>query len=65
MNPCSKCSKIRKFLSLLVNSFPFVRELRLHRKIRHKRLKMQCRLSKDEPKHLRSYIMQSGTIRRL
>jgi hypothetical protein len=65
MSQCSKCSKVRKFLSLLINCFPFVREFRLRKKIRYKRLKMQCSLSKDEPKHLRRYILQSGTIRRL
>lgn len=64
MSQCSKCSKVRKFLSLLINCFPFVGEFRLRKKIRYKRLKMQCSL-KDEPKHLRRYILQSGTIRRL
>ncbi|TLY47853.1 MAG: hypothetical protein E6K54_05590 [Gammaproteobacteria bacterium] len=64
MSSCTKCSKIRRFLLLLVNGFPFVRELRLRRKIRQKRIRMQ-KLIKDEPKHLRRYIMQSGTIRRL
>lgn len=64
MSSCTKCSKIRRFLLLLVNGFPFVRELRLRRKIRQKRVRMQ-KLIKDEPKHLRRYIMHSGTIRRL
>lgn len=64
MSQCSKCSKIRKFLSLLVKGFPFIREFRLRRKIRRKRLKMQ-KIIKDEPKHLRRYLLQSGTIRRL
>lgn len=64
MSQCSKCSKIRKFLSLLVNSFPFIREYRVRRKIRYKKLKMQ-KLIKDDPKHLRRYILRSGTIRRL
>lgn len=59
-----QCSKIRKFLSLLANGFPFVREFRTHRKIRQKRLKMR-KFIKDEPKHLRRYVIQSGTIRRL
>jgi hypothetical protein len=53
------------FLSLLINCFPFVREFRLHKKIRHKKIKMQRKLIKDEPKHLRRYVMMSGTIRRL
>lgn len=64
MSQCAKCSKIRKFLSLLINGFPFVREFRLRRKIRHKRIKIKKRIN-DEPKHLRRYILQSGTIRRL
>jgi hypothetical protein len=64
MQQCSQCSKIRKFLSLLVNGFPFVREFRVRKKIRYKRLKMQ-KLIKDDPKHLRRYILRSGTIRRL
>ena len=64
MRQCSRCSKIRKFLLLLVNGFPFVREFRL-RKIRQKKIKMQRVVYKNEPKHLRRYIMQSGTIRRL
>ncbi|MEN9917368.1 MAG: hypothetical protein RLY40_1307 [Pseudomonadota bacterium] len=64
MSQCSKCSKIRQFLLLLVNGFPFVRELRVRRKIRQKRIRMQ-KLTKDEPKHLRRYLMQSVTIRRL
>lgn len=53
------------FLSLLIDCFPFVREFRLRKKIRHKRLKMQRKLPKEEPKHLRRYVMLSGTIRRL
>lgn len=69
MRQCSQCSKVRRFLSLLINNFPFVREFRLRKKIRHKKLKMQRKLSrklsKDEPKHLRRYVMLSGTIRRL
>ncbi|WP_342227080.1 hypothetical protein [Rickettsiella endosymbiont of Rhagonycha lignosa] len=64
MRQCSKCSKIRKFLTLLANGFPFIREYRVRRKIRYKKLKMQ-KLIKDDPKHLRRYILQSGTIRRL
>lgn len=64
MHKFSRCSKLRKFLSLLINGFPFVRELRASRKIRQKKLKMPTFI-KDEPKHLRRYIRQSGTIRRL
>jgi len=62
MRQSSKCAR---FLSLLVNCFPWVREYRLHRKIRHKRLKIQLKLPKDEPKHLRRYVILSGSIRRL
>lgn len=65
MQKCSKCLKFRKFLLSLMDGFPFVRELRLRKKLRNKRLKMQRKLTKDEPKHLRRYIMMSGTIRRL
>lgn len=54
-----------RFLSLLINSFPFVREFRLRKKIRLKRIKMSRRLSRDDAKHLRRYILMSGTIRRL
>lgn len=64
MSQCSKCSKVRQFFLLLINGFPLVRELRLRRKLRQKKIRMQ-RLIKDEPKRLRRYIMQSGTIRRL
>jgi hypothetical protein len=64
MSQCSKCSKIRHFFLLLINGFPFVREFRLRKKLRQKRKRMK-NLVKDEPKHLRRYIMQSGTIRRL
>jgi hypothetical protein len=53
------------FLSLLVNCFPLVREFRLCKKIRNKRIKKNLKLAKDEPKHLRRYVMLSGTIRRL
>ncbi|MES2142507.1 MAG: hypothetical protein V4471_06485 [Pseudomonadota bacterium] len=65
MHQCSKCSKIRRFLSLLINCFPFVRAYRLRRKTRHKKLKMQRTWLKDEPKRLRRYVMLAGTIRRL
>ncbi|MFZ0219311.1 MAG: hypothetical protein WAL30_03800 [Candidatus Aquirickettsiella sp.] len=54
-----------RFLSLLINCFPFVREFRLRKKIRHRRIKTQRKSVKDEPKHLRRYVMMSGTIRRL
>lgn len=64
MSQCSKCSKIRRFFLLLINGFPLVREMRVRRKLRQKKIRMQ-KLIKDEPKHLRCYIMQSGTIRRL
>ncbi len=64
MNACSKCSKVRQFFILLINGFPLVRELRLRRKLRQKRIRMQ-NLIKDKPKHLRRYVMPSGTIRRL
>lgn len=66
MRQCSKCSKFRRFLSLLINGFPFVREYRLHRKLRHKKIKVQRnKLAKVEPEHLRRYILMSGKIRRL
>ena len=58
-------SSVRRFLALLLNCFPFVREYRLRQKIQKKRLKMQRKLRKDEPKRLRRYIMLAGTIRRL
>lgn len=57
--------KRSRFLSLLINCFPFVREFRLRKKIRYKRLKTQRKLPKDEPKHLKRYIKMYGTIRRL
>lgn len=41
MSQCSKCSKIRQFLSLLINGFPFVREFRLRKKIRQKKIRMK------------------------
>lgn len=65
MRQCSKCSKVRRFLSSLINNFPLVRGFRLLKKMRHKKLKTQHKLIKDEPKHLRRYVMLSGTIRRL
>lgn len=61
---CSKYSKIHKFLSLLVNCFPFVRRFRVHRKIRYKRIK-KMNLIKDKPKHLRGYLVASDKVRRL
>lgn len=64
MSQCFKCSKVRQFFLLLINGFPLVRELRLRRKLRHKRIRMQ-KLLKDEPKHLRRNIVQSGIVRRL
>jgi hypothetical protein len=33
--------------------------------MRHKKLKMRRKLVKNDPKHLRRYVIQSGTIRRL
>ncbi len=65
MRQCSQCSKVRRFLSLLIKNFPLSREFRLRKKIRLKKLKMQHKILKDEPKHLRRYVMSSGTIRRL
>lgn len=64
MSECSQCSKLRKFLSLLVNSFPLVRKLRVNKKIRHKKLKMKKSIE-EKPKQLGRYVIQSGTIRRL
>lgn len=64
MSQCLKCSKIRQFFLLLINGFPLVREIRVRRKLRQKRMRMQ-KLIKDEPKKLRRYVIQSGTIRRL
>ncbi len=58
-------SKCYRFLLLLVNCFPFVREYKLRKKNRYKRLKIQRKFLKDEPKHLRRYVVMSGTIRRL
>lgn len=60
MRECSKCSKYRKFLSSLINCFPFVREFRLGKKLRNKRLKMQRKLVKNKPKRLRRYVILSG-----
>ncbi|MCH9636803.1 hypothetical protein A1D18_00155 [Candidatus Rickettsiella isopodorum] len=57
--------KRSRFLSLLINCFPLVREFRLYKKMRHKKLKMRRKLVKNDPKHLRRYVIQSGTIRRL
>ena len=53
------------FLSLLISCFPFVREFRVRKKIRYRRINKRRKLPKDEPKHLRRYVMLSGTIRRL
>lgn len=53
------------FLLLLSDAFLLAREFRLRKKIRYKRLRMQRKLAKDEPRHLRRYIVHSGTIRRL
>lgn len=57
--------KRSRFLSLLINCFPFVREFRLRKKIHYRRLNKRRKLPKDEPKQLRKYILMSGTIRRL
>lgn len=54
-----------RFLSLLVKCFPFVREFRLRKKMRCRRINKRRKLPKDAPKHLRRYLMMSGTIRRL
>lgn len=56
------------FLSLLFNCFPFVRTFRayrLRRKASMRKIKMCRKLKKGEPKHLRRYVVMSGTIRRL
>lgn len=57
--------KKHRFFSLLWNSFPFVRAYLLHRKIQAKKIKICRKLKKIDPKHLRRYIIMSGTIRRL
>lgn len=56
--------KHSRFFSLLVNFFPFVRELRLRKKIRHRRRHRGRKRFKDEPR-LRRSIMRLGTTRRL
>jgi hypothetical protein len=55
-------------LSLLFNCFPFVRVFRAHRlrrKIGMRKVKIYQKLEKEEPKHLRRYVVSARTIRRL
>jgi hypothetical protein len=55
-------------LSLLFNCFPFVRTFkayRLRRKVSMRKVKICRKLKKEEPTHLRRYVVMSGTIRRL
>ncbi|EDP45692.1 hypothetical protein RICGR_0611 [Rickettsiella grylli] len=54
-----------RILSFIIHYFSCLRIFRRRKKIRYRKLKMRSRLKKDEPQHLRPYVIHSGVIRRL
>ena len=52
------------FFSLCINSFPFVREYRLRKKLQLKRKRIYDRLHRERNKQLKRYLQLSNGIHR-